>query len=208
MSTGGDEHAVGARDRGKTARRRHLSNVATQLFMERGFDAVTINEIAESAGLAKMTVWNYFPRKEDLMFDRHGSQLAMIEAVLAEAPPQPSVVEAMRRHELTLLSDRNPLSGVAPHAARFWEVIQGSAALTTRWHEHFLAIGDLLEPAFARERGPGIVTAVAASLVATTMEVVQTQPFQRAAAGVATRTIRSEQPRVVNDAFDLLRDGL
>ena len=40
------------------------------MFVERGFDNVTVTEIAEAAGVSKVTVFNYFPRKEDIFFDR------------------------------------------------------------------------------------------------------------------------------------------
>ena len=60
----------GLRERKKRATHQAISNVATGLFLERGFDEVTVAEIAEAANVAKMTVFNYFPRKEDLFFDR------------------------------------------------------------------------------------------------------------------------------------------
>ena len=56
----------GLRERKKLATRRAISDIATGLFMERGFDNVTVAEVAEVANVAKMTVFNYFPRKEDL----------------------------------------------------------------------------------------------------------------------------------------------
>ena len=41
------------------------------MFARHGFEAVTIAQVAEAAGVAKMTVTNYFPRKEDLVYDRY-----------------------------------------------------------------------------------------------------------------------------------------
>lgn len=62
--------AEGLRERKKRRTRQHLSDVATGLFVERGFDAVTIAEIAEAADVSVNTVYNYFPAKEDLFLDR------------------------------------------------------------------------------------------------------------------------------------------
>lgn len=55
------------RDSKKAATRLTISNVATRLFVERGFENVSIDEIAIEAGVARKTVFNYFPRKEDLV---------------------------------------------------------------------------------------------------------------------------------------------
>ena len=62
--------APGLRERRKQETRQAISDIATQLFADRGFDEVTIAQVADAAGVAKMTVTNYFPRKEDLVFDR------------------------------------------------------------------------------------------------------------------------------------------
>lgn len=50
--------------------RQTISDAATRLFFERGFDNVTIDEIADAADVSRMTVFNHFPRKEDMFFDR------------------------------------------------------------------------------------------------------------------------------------------
>ena len=57
------------RSRKRLATRQGISNVATRLFIERGFDHVTVDEIAAAADVGRMTVFNYFPRKEDMFFD-------------------------------------------------------------------------------------------------------------------------------------------
>ncbi|MER6799893.1 TetR/AcrR family transcriptional regulator, partial [Amycolatopsis mediterranei] len=76
----------GLRERKKQATRLLISNVATGLFAERGFEEVTVAEIAEAAGVSKMTVFNYFPRKEDLFLDRHADRLAELTSVLRSRP--------------------------------------------------------------------------------------------------------------------------
>lgn len=62
--------AEGLRERKKRQTRQYISDVATGLFLERGFEAVTVAEIAEAANVSVNTVYNYFPAKEDLFFDR------------------------------------------------------------------------------------------------------------------------------------------
>ena len=53
------------------------------MFAARGFDEVTIAQVADAAGVAKMTVTNYFPRKEDLVFDRAESVIRSLADVVA-----------------------------------------------------------------------------------------------------------------------------
>ncbi|MFD0582588.1 helix-turn-helix domain-containing protein [Dactylosporangium darangshiense] len=75
----------GLRERKKRETRRLISDVATMLFVERGFDAVTVAEIAARAGVAPKTVFNYFPRKEDLFLDRLEELSAMVTAAVRGA---------------------------------------------------------------------------------------------------------------------------
>ncbi|MFG3293597.1 TetR/AcrR family transcriptional regulator [Streptomyces sp. NPDC048179] len=62
--------AEGLGERKKRQTRQHISDVATGLFVERGFGAVTVAEIAEAADVSVNTVCNYFPAGEDLFLDR------------------------------------------------------------------------------------------------------------------------------------------
>ena len=58
------------RSRKRLATRQAISNAATRLFFVRGFEQVTVDEIAAAANVGRMTVFNHFPRKEDMFFDR------------------------------------------------------------------------------------------------------------------------------------------
>ncbi|MDA0161456.1 TetR family transcriptional regulator [Solirubrobacter ginsenosidimutans] len=73
----------GLRERKKAATRAAISDVATRLFEARGFEAVTVADIAAAADVSKKTVFNYFPAKEDLFFD---AEDAVRDALVAAAP--------------------------------------------------------------------------------------------------------------------------
>ena len=79
----GEEPVVeGLRDRKKRRLRQRISNVATALFMVEGFDAVSVARIAAACEVSEQTVFNYFPTKESMFFDRTDSSAeALAEAV-------------------------------------------------------------------------------------------------------------------------------
>ncbi|MBP2048736.1 AcrR family transcriptional regulator [Streptomyces griseochromogenes] len=66
----GEDAELSLRERKKRQTRQRISDVATVRFVERGFDKVTVTEVARAAGVSAMTVFNYFPRKQDLFLDR------------------------------------------------------------------------------------------------------------------------------------------
>ncbi|MEO6091097.1 MAG: TetR family transcriptional regulator, partial [Umezawaea sp.] len=100
----------GLRERKKREARQHISDVATRMFTQRGFEAVTVVEIAEAAGVAKATVTNYFPRKEDLLLDLQAEAEHLLVDALRERPPGQPVVEAIRSLMHRLLAQRHALS--------------------------------------------------------------------------------------------------
>src|ERR1700723_3317177 len=87
--------AEGLRERKKRLMRKQLSDAATAMFLERGFDAVRVSEVAEACGVSEKTVFNYFPVKEALVMDRLEATVAALRTGLAD--PGVSPVEAALR---------------------------------------------------------------------------------------------------------------
>ena len=87
--------AGGLRERKKRLMRQQLSDTATEMFLERGFDAVRVAEIAYACGVSEKTVFNYFPTKESLILDRLESTMTSLRTGLAE-PGVPPVEAALR----------------------------------------------------------------------------------------------------------------
>ena len=69
----------GLRERKKRQMRQQLSDTATEMFIERGFDAVRVAEIAEACGVSEKTVFNYFPTKESLVLDLGEATLGALD---------------------------------------------------------------------------------------------------------------------------------
>lgn len=80
---------TGLRERRKRATRQTLIDTASDMFLARGFDAVTVNEIAEACDVSPTTVFNYFPTKELLVLDLPDDLLAALRAALADPGSTP-----------------------------------------------------------------------------------------------------------------------
>jgi AcrR family transcriptional regulator len=91
------DQQVGLRERKKRQTREAIAETARRLFSERGFERVTVAEIARAANVAEKTVFNYFPTKEDLVYWRLESfEDELLETVRTRAPGE-SVVSAFGR---------------------------------------------------------------------------------------------------------------
>ncbi|WP_439379053.1 TetR family transcriptional regulator [Amycolatopsis lexingtonensis] len=81
---------AGLRERKKQAMRRQLSDTATRMFVERGFDAVRVADVGAACGVSEKTVFNYFPSKEALLLDRLEATADAVRTHLAD-PALPPV---------------------------------------------------------------------------------------------------------------------
>jgi AcrR family transcriptional regulator len=86
----------GLRERKREELREHVSATALGLFMERGFDAVSVAEVAQASGVSKMTVFNHFPAKEDLVLRAAGNPLPDLAAAVAGRAAGVSVLGALQ----------------------------------------------------------------------------------------------------------------
>jgi AcrR family transcriptional regulator len=87
--------AEGLRERKKRLMRQQLTDTATEMFMQRGFDAVRVSEVADACGVSESTVFNYFPTKESLVLDRLDATMASLRTGLID--PGLSPVDAALR---------------------------------------------------------------------------------------------------------------
>lgn len=198
----------GLRERKKQATRQLISNVATGLFAERGFEEVTVAEIAEAAGVSKMTVFNYFPRKEDLFLDRHADRLRELTEVVRDRPAGTSAVTALRRHQHELLASGHPLSGAIAGGPGFWWVLTSSPALTARWYEQEREIAAAFTEVLTAETGDAFRSRMVAGLLTTAITTVFAHAMGRIVAGDEADVVRREQAAVVDQAFDLVERGV
>ncbi len=129
----------GLRERKKRLTRQQLSDTATEMFLERGFDAVRVTEVATACGVSEKTVYNYFPTKESLVLDRWDSTLDSLHARLADpgVPPVRAVLAILAdelRALLAWLRAQQDRAGAAARLRRFGDLISSTPAL--RAHQH------------------------------------------------------------------------
>ncbi|GAA0385885.1 TetR/AcrR family transcriptional regulator [Microbispora corallina] len=121
------------RERKKRLLRRRLSDTATRMFLERGFDAVRVTEIAEACGVTEKTVYNYFPTKESLILDLWESTAASLRTLADPTLPPLQAALAILSGELTALTSWMSAQDDQGHAAelilRFGALLRSTPAL-------------------------------------------------------------------------------
>lgn len=198
----------GLRERKKRATRQLIADIASGLFIQRGFEEVTVAEIAEAAGVSKMTVFNYFPRKEDLFLDRHADRMADLVAAVRARPSGTSAAAALRHHQHELLAVSHPLSGAIQGASGFWWVLRSSPALMTRFHEQEREIAEALAEVLSEETGEPLRARTVAALLTTAISTIFANAVSRLVAGDKEAEVRRDQVTVIDQAFDLVEHGV
>jgi len=130
-ATKSPDKAEGLRERKKRATRQLISDVATKLFIARGFEQVTVDEVAVAANVSKMTVFNYFPRKEDLFFDRSDDAQQLLRNALGNRGRR-SPIAALRALAHDLVEQSHPVTKVNRDVAANWKTVADSPALRAR----------------------------------------------------------------------------
>lgn len=120
------------RTRKRVATRRAISVVADRLFRERGFDHVTVDEIAAAADVGRMTVFNHFARKEDMFFDRDEEGRQILRDALQQCDPGVSPIETLRLLAHRLVAEQRPFVQFSAASQGFIETVEGSETLKAR----------------------------------------------------------------------------
>lgn len=148
----GGMEQVGRRERKKAATRKAISDAATELFLERGFDQVSIREIAEKADVSPTTVFAHFPQKEALVFDEDEEQRERLVAVVRERPAGTSITAALHGFYAAEIEEN-----IAEHGdsvtRRFMEFLDATPALRDYAGKMWLRHEDALAATIAAEFG-------------------------------------------------------
>lgn len=118
--------------RGGPQTRERIREVANRLFLERGYDSVTVAEIARESGVSSVTVFNHFPSKEDLFLDRTDDAVEFLRSAVRDRAAGVDVLASLHEQSLELFTQRHPLAGVDPRSAPFYRTVAESSALIAR----------------------------------------------------------------------------
>ncbi|MBD0712436.1 MULTISPECIES: TetR/AcrR family transcriptional regulator [unclassified Streptomyces] len=209
----------GLRERKKERTRQALSEAAIALFLERGFDAVPVAEVAAAAEVSKPTLFRYFPAKEDLVLHRfadHEDESARVVTAGIRAGRAP--LDALEARLLDGLARRDPVTGLCDHPAvlAYLRLLYGTPALVARLHayrtrsetalaEALLGAGDAPGPAGRPDR---LGARLAAGQIVAVLQLLAEENTARIAAGETADAIEEDATAAAVRAFRTLREGL
>jgi AcrR family transcriptional regulator len=200
----------GLRERKKRQTREAIAAAALALFAERGFDAVTVAEVAEAADVSTATVFNYFPTKEDLLYSRLEAFEAELLAAIRDRPPGESVLEAFGRFVLER-ARQGASSDFGERVATTARIISGSRALLARERQIVGRYADALAGLIADETGAGVDDLrprVAAGALMAVHRALIDYARARALSGRGSSRLAGDLDAEGRRALALLADGL
>jgi AcrR family transcriptional regulator len=136
------ETSIGRRERKKLATRQLIADQAMRLFLDRGYDAVTVAEIAEAADVAVSTLFKHFESKEAIAFARDPAVEAELRRVVRERAPDVSIAQSLRNFLV-----ESPALVTGP--PEFLALVRATPALTAysdrMWSRHARAVAEAIE---------------------------------------------------------------
>ncbi|MEV5312801.1 MULTISPECIES: TetR family transcriptional regulator [unclassified Streptomyces] len=195
---------IGLRERKRQRMYQVVSDLAIGLFLEKGFDAVSVAEVAAAAEISKPTLFRYFPAKEDLVLHRiadHEGEAARVVAGASGAP-----LTALRRHFLAGLDRCDPVTGLNddPGVLAFHTLLYGTPALVARLLGHL----ERSEAALAEALGGDLDARLAAGQIIAVQRILAGENWRRMAAGERAADVRGDAVAAAERAFDVLAAGL
>ncbi|PWE08142.1 TetR family transcriptional regulator [Streptomyces sp. BSE7F] len=194
---------IGLRERKKRRMYRTVSDIAIGMFLERGFDAVSVAEVAAAAEISKPTLFRYFPAKEDLVLYRIADHEEEPARVVREGP---TPVEALKRHFLEGLERRDPVTGLNDDSGvlAFHTLLYGTPSLVARLYGHL----ERTEEALAEALGGGLDARLAAGQIIAVRRILAQENWRRIAAGETLDAVGEDAVAAAERAFGVLARSL
>src|ERR1700685_382036 len=182
------EMTMGRRERKKAATRQALADAALQLFLEHGYDEVTVRDIAEAADVSTTTLFKHFPGKEALVFDEDAENEGALVAAVRDLAPGQSIFAAVRDFLLRGMTGTGDMDA-------FIRLIDDTPELRAYSHRMWMRYETALARAIAEQAGApadDVSCAALAHFILETRNLARGQPDPRQA---------------VQSAFELLEHG-
>jgi AcrR family transcriptional regulator len=195
-------------ERGGPQTRAKIAEVAARLFADRGFDAVTVAEVAREAGVSSVTVFKHFPRKEDLYLDRSEDAVELLRAVVRDRPAGATVLTSLQEVTLGLFEARHVLAGLDERSDPFFRTVAASPALISRAREIAADLQRTLAEELDRDEAfAGNAELLAAFFIAG-YSTVLVGNARRRLAGESVEDVAEDHRARLEEVFAALRDGL
>jgi AcrR family transcriptional regulator len=199
----------GLRERKKRQTREAIAEAAMTLFAARGFDAVTVADVARASDVSEKTVFNYFPAKEDLVLHGGEERLAALIEAIRSRPDGASIVEPFRAATLEFVDrvENDPIESIV----RVPRLVAESRSLRDRLFLSWEQEAALLAPVLAAEAGApdgDLVPAVVARTLAWTHRLTFRAAFTRLLAGEDQRAVAADLGEQARRAYETLEQGL
>ncbi|MER7502646.1 TetR family transcriptional regulator [Nonomuraea pusilla] len=200
----------GLRERKKRETRQAIHLAAMELFAERGFDGVSVLEIAERAGVSKMTVFNYFPTKEAIVLIPLEEDFSDIAQLVRGRRPGESLVEGARRDFLDRLARHAPETGLddSPYYRSLLGLVRDTPSLAARVLMLHVQTEAAIAAAIEEERPGDPYAPFAAGQLYALLRTLQTQNTRRIYLGQSAEEAYPEAAAAARTGFDLLESGL
>ncbi|MBE3009995.1 TetR/AcrR family transcriptional regulator [Microbispora sp. NEAU-D428] len=201
----------GLRERKKRETRQRIADMAMGLFLQRGFDNVTVAEVARAADVSVNTVFNYFRTKEDLFLDRSEESEDMLARAVRERRAGETAVEAVRRDFFEALDAGDWRYGMSEGLDLFTQRVRESLALQSRVRMLEVNREERLARTLAEETDadPDDLTPwLVAAQICATVRALTRHFAMRQMAGEDAALIRADVREHAERAFDLLERGI
>ncbi|MDI3388283.1 TetR/AcrR family transcriptional regulator [Streptomyces sp. B-S-A8] len=196
----------GLRERKKQRTYQAISDAAIALFLEKGFEKVSVAEVAAAAEISKPTLFRYFPAKEDLALHRLADHEDEASRVVTGRAPQQSPLDALRRHFLAGLRLRDPVTGLSdePEVLAFHRLIYGTPSLVARLYAYQSRAEESLATALGGDDGARL----AAGQIVAVQRILAEANWRRIAAGEHAAVLYPDAVEAAERGFGQLRSGL
>ena len=145
--------AEGLRERKKRETRQRINRVAIELFVERGFDRVTIAEVAAAAEVSVNTLYNYFEAKEDLVLPPDQASSQRLADLVRDRAPGESAADAVLARLRDEVGRRDRSLGLTEGFGRVFAMMRAAPTLIARLEDLGREMTDALAAVLAEETG-------------------------------------------------------
>ncbi|WP_349898348.1 TetR/AcrR family transcriptional regulator [Parafrigoribacterium soli] len=195
-------------ERGGPQTRSKIAEVAARLFIDRGFDEVTVAEVAREAGVSSVTVFNHFPRKEDLFLDRAVDAEELVRTAVRDRASGGDVLDSLHAATLRLIEDGHPLSGLDDRSIPFFRTVAASSALVARARDIAAELQGVLREELERDADFEDDAALFACFFVAGYTTVLVETAGRLIAGERRDEVVADHRARFERLFDALRRGV